>query len=610
MSENANEQNKTQSQQSESSQTGRDFPSPHRRMFLKSAVGLGAGGLVFGGMTDTASAHDDHVEWKYASDYLWFNASPTIVDGTVYVPDHGGKLYALDADAESPLGELQWKIKEEVNRCRSAVTVIDETVYFAGYRVDIDNPTRGFVYALDAANGSVIWQFDVPGAFLSSPTVYDGTLYIGGSGENNTVYAIDVNSGNSVWEFETGSSVVSSPTIIDGTLFIGSNDGNLYALSAKNGDELWRFKTDSKILSSPTVADGSVYLTNNSGNLFGVNVDDGKKVWEFDLGRSYDEERSSPTVRDGRVIVGTSDSLVVAVDAVNGEKEWSYDGGTEMWSSPTVVDDTVFIGDWHSLLGIDLEEGTKTVSHSILPLQLKGISPTVVDGILYIATSGNPGNPSPGKVYAFDVNVEGSSEGSRVNQGTLGHHHVWADKQSDKNTPPSAHTGDDQTVEEQTTVTLDGTASTDPDDDSLTYSWAQTAGPDVTLEGAETPTAEFTAPDVDTETTLSFELTVDDGESTDSETIEITVTDVDGGSGPPPIVGDNPPTDVDGDGLYEDISGDGEFGINDVQIFFKERNSNLIQANSEYFNFSDGNPDEVTVGDVQSLFKKFRNWES
>lgn len=45
------------------------------------------------------------------------------------------------------------------------------------------------------------------------------------------------------------------------------------------------------------------------------------------------------------------------------------------------------------------------------------------------------------------------------------------------NHPPAANAGADQTVNGGSLVTLDGSASFDPDSDPLTYSWLQTAGP-------------------------------------------------------------------------------------------------------------------------------------
>ncbi|MBI2340886.1 MAG: SBBP repeat-containing protein [Deltaproteobacteria bacterium] len=79
------------------------------------------------------------------------------------------------------------------------------------------------------------------------------------------------------------------------------------------------------------------------------------------------------------------------------------------------------------------------------------------------------------------------------------------------NARPVADAGPDQTVEEDTLVTLDGSASTDVDGDPLTFSWFQIGGTEVTLSdiGAVSPT--FIPTGVDGDNILSFELIVNDG---------------------------------------------------------------------------------------------------
>jgi len=91
------------------------------------------------------------------------------------------------------------------------------------------------------------------------------------------------------------------------------------------------------------------------------------------------------------------------------------------------------------------------------------------------------------------------------------------------NTAPIADAGSDQTVQEGASVSLDGSSSTDPDGDSLSYEWTQTGGPSVQLSDSSTATPEFTAPDVSSQTTLTFEVTVDDGAATNTETVQITI---------------------------------------------------------------------------------------
>ena len=91
---------------------------------------------------------------------------------------------------------------------------------------------------------------------------------------------------------------------------------------------------------------------------------------------------------------------------------------------------------------------------------------------------------------------------------------------------PLADAGPDQTVEEGESVTLDGsTSSSAIEGETPRFSWRQTLGPPVTLEGAATARPTFAAPAVDlTGTVLIFELTVTNsiGES-DADTVWVTI---------------------------------------------------------------------------------------
>ena len=92
------------------------------------------------------------------------------------------------------------------------------------------------------------------------------------------------------------------------------------------------------------------------------------------------------------------------------------------------------------------------------------------------------------------------------------------------NQAPTADAGSDQMVSDNKLVILDGTGSSDPDGDPLTYIWSQIAGPNVTLNGANTARPDFTAPDVTSDTTLSFQLIVSDGSLNSSpSTVNVTV---------------------------------------------------------------------------------------
>ncbi len=93
-----------------------------------------------------------------------------------------------------------------------------------------------------------------------------------------------------------------------------------------------------------------------------------------------------------------------------------------------------------------------------------------------------------------------------------------------ENQPPTADAGADQSVSEDETVMLDGSASSDPDDGIAGFSWLQLDGPQVTLSDATAVQPTFD-PDVGIDgETYVFQLTVTDlngAKSTDETTVNV-----------------------------------------------------------------------------------------
>ena len=100
------------------------------------------------------------------------------------------------------------------------------------------------------------------------------------------------------------------------------------------------------------------------------------------------------------------------------------------------------------------------------------------------------------------------------------------------NLKPLADAGPDLEVDEGDKVVLDGSSSKDNDGSISTYSWNQIDGnPSVDLNDAESSTASFTAPDVESVQQLVFHLSVSDNAgSTDGDSVNVLVRNVDSGA--------------------------------------------------------------------------------
>lgn len=354
--------------------------------------------------TKTTSYDRNTIRWDFREALSGVFSSPTVADGTVYVGSGDNTLYAVDAVT----GQQAWIFEEPSSFVDSSPTVADGTVYVGS--------SDGTLYAVDAGTGQQEWDFKEPtDRVLSSPTVADGTVYVGSGDE--TLYAVEATTGDQKWAFEEPSgSVHSSPTVVNETVYVGSGDNTLYAVDVTTGDQEWTFEEPSdSVHSSPTVADGTVYVGSNDGTLYAVDTATGNERWAFE--KPSDRVFSSPTVADDTVYVGSDDGTLYAVDATTGDQEWVFEEPS-CWvhSSPTVAGGTIYVGSGDTTLyAVNAATGDQEWAFEE-PSRWIHSSPIVVDGTVYVGSN---------TLYAIDTGTNASSEGSRVNLGTLGHHEDW-----------------------------------------------------------------------------------------------------------------------------------------------------------------------------------------
>jgi len=123
--------------------------------------------------------------------------------------------------------------------------------------------------------------------------------------------------------------------------------------------------------------------------------------------------------------------------------------------------------------------------------------------------SGTP----PDLSYSPDENFHGSDTFTfQANDGLLNSTETAYLTINPVNDIPTANAGEEQSVDTDSVVQLNGTLSYDIDGDSISYFWIQTAGATVTLVDQTVIDPQFTAPDE--EDTLTFMLTINDGITT------------------------------------------------------------------------------------------------
>ena len=153
----------------------------------------------------------------------------------------------------------------------------------------------------------------------------------------------DIN-GTFRWSYATAGWVVSNPTlaVAAGVVYFGSHDGNVYALEAASGDFLWEYHTTYeatparrwRVTSSTSATMTAAVRAGVQRHLRLQTLGSALGSWVV----------SGPAVADGVVYAGSGDDNVYALDAVTGHVRWTYLTGNDIFSSPVVSGNIVYIG--------------------------------------------------------------------------------------------------------------------------------------------------------------------------------------------------------------------------------------------------------------------------
>src|SRR5690606_22161761 len=105
----------------------------------------------------------------------------------------------------------------------------------------------GYLYALNANNGSLKWKYSTNGISMehSSPVVDNGMVYVGGWYDVNDVskagslLALDELTGELKWESLKGVGIGGRLLVLNGLLYVSADDGYFHTFNALTGEELW-----------------------------------------------------------------------------------------------------------------------------------------------------------------------------------------------------------------------------------------------------------------------------------------------------------------------------------------------------------------------------------
>ncbi|MGC8894783.1 MAG: PQQ-binding-like beta-propeller repeat protein [candidate division WOR-3 bacterium] len=210
-----------------------------------------------------------------------------------------------------------------------ALSPTGDTIYGAWC---FDPAWYGHLYALNASNGSTIWEVVLPGSgsWILNPLAVDleGKLYTGDfTNPNGMVHCINPN-GTFAWSVAVpdigGEEDLTSISIDKAREKVivggGNNERRLICLRGTNGGFLWNISVG--LPSAPSVcidpSTGNIYHAGASGTSYGLTTN-GATLWTQNVGSSASPALSHDA---STIYFGSPDGNLYALNTANGNNRW------------------------------------------------------------------------------------------------------------------------------------------------------------------------------------------------------------------------------------------------------------------------------------------------
>ena len=242
-------------------------------------------------------------------------------------------------------------------------------------------------------DGSLLWQYETGNQYegvIVSPTLADGVLYAGSY--EGFVYALDAETGELLWRFETKNEqnlppevalVNPPPTVADGIVYVVRAGGELFALDAYTGERLWN---DEPVYAGSLLSDGIRYMPDldfdaPSLNVRAIDERSGDLRWDADVPRSSEFPLIFPLTASRSNVYVSDYYLVHALDSTTGRLAWSFDAGDIVDAPPRGSDGVVYLRSYSAAYALDESTGEQLWSYDVEGYAGPGRPPFIADGV-------------------------------------------------------------------------------------------------------------------------------------------------------------------------------------------------------------------------------------